>query len=94
MSSTASSSAVSQTDKTRPWWRYPIVWMVISGPAVVVVAALYTAHLAIANVDPVLDTSAGKVGTPSQAPAIQGRNRAAQTGAEHEASSSRAPADR
>lgn len=94
MSSTLSSSAAAQADKAKRWWRYPIVWMVISGPAAVVVASLYTAHLAIAHVDPVLDTSAGQVKSPSEAPAVQGRNRAAQTGAEGGAQASREPADR
>lgn len=88
------SSSVSHADKGKPWWRYPIVWMVFAGPAAVVVASLYTAHLAIAHVDPVLDTSAGQVTTPSQAPAVQGRNRAAQTGAEQAKQTSQAPADR
>lgn len=104
IASSSSSSPVSQADKNRPWWRYPIVWMVIGGPAAVVVACIYTIHLALANVDPVLDTSVGKVGTPSLAPANQGRNRAAQTGAEQMGAkpmgaeygnrASQAPADR
>jgi hypothetical protein len=95
MSSTASSSAnAPSANKAKPWWRFPIVWMVISGPAAVVVAALYTAYLAVVHVDPVLDTSAGKVSTLSQAPALQARNRASQTGAEHARSGSQEPADR
>ncbi|MBP6615662.1 nitrogen fixation protein FixH [Aquabacterium sp.] len=57
-----------------PWYRLPIVWMVIGGPAVVVVAALITVGIAVQNVDPVLDTSA----TPTQkeAPASKARNHA------------------
>lgn len=57
-----------------PWYRLPIVWMVIGGPAVVVVAALITVGIAVKNVDPVLDTSA----TPTQkeAPASKARNHA------------------
>ena len=57
-----------------PWYRLPIVWMVIGGPAVVVVAALITVAIAVKNVDPVLDTSA----TPTQkeAPASKARNHA------------------
>jgi hypothetical protein len=75
---TTVSSQPSEADKARPWWRYPIVWMVIGGPAAVVVASFFTMSLAIKHVDPVLDTSADHIKTPSQAPAIQGRNQAAE----------------
>ena len=70
----------------RPWWRYPFMWMVVGGPASVVVAALYTAGLAIKHVDPVLDTSADHVTDVSQAPAMKARNHAAEI--------ARQPADR
>jgi len=39
---TTVSSQPSEADKARPWWRYPIVWMVIGGPAAVVVASFFT----------------------------------------------------
>ncbi len=57
-----------------PWYRLPIVWMVIGGPAAVVVASLFTVGVAVKNIDPVLDTSA----TPTQkeAPASKARNHA------------------
>lgn len=77
---------VSAADQRRPWWRYPIVWMVIGGPAAVVVAAIYTAGLAIRHVDPVLDTTAGQSISSSEAPAMKARNHAAET--------ARQPADR
>lgn len=54
----------------RPWWRYGMVWLVISGPAVVVVAGIVTAVIAVRGADPVLDTRQG-------APAVQARNHAA-----------------
>jgi len=57
------------------WWRVPMVWLVISGPALVVVASFATLALAILNPDPVLDT-ATRVG-PSGQPAVQARNHAA-----------------
>ena len=57
------------------WWRVPMVWLVISGPAIVVVASFATLALAILNPDPVLDTST-RVG-PSGQPAVQARNHAA-----------------
>ena len=71
------------------WWRYGHVWLVISGPAVVVVAGFVTLYLAIVNPDPVVDAYYRKgveinktLGTvpANVAPAIAGRNHAA-TGA-------------
>lgn len=58
-----------------PWWRLPIVWMVIGGPAVVVVASFVTLGLALSNPDPVL--SARPAVSASELPAVQGRNHAA-----------------
>jgi hypothetical protein len=40
----------------KPWWRYPMVWLVISGPAVVVVAGFATLAIAITHPDPVITT--------------------------------------
>ncbi|MBI2732905.1 MAG: hypothetical protein HYX44_06280 [Aquabacterium sp.] len=77
--------SAAQAEQPKPWWRYPIVWMVIGGPAIVVVASIFTASLAIKHVDPVLDTSVGQVKTPSEAPAIQARN--------HSAEQAKQPAD-
>ena len=69
-----------------PWWRYGHVWLVISGPAVVVVASFLTLYLAVTRGDPLVDEryyqaaeSVGQqVATPtSLAPAMQARNHAA-----------------
>ncbi len=74
---------------TRPWWRHGMLWMVISGPATVVVAGFVTMFLAFSGQDPVLSESVG--GSPrapgastrpvpvdaALAPAMQGRNHAA-----------------
>ena len=57
------------------WWRLPIVWLVIGGPAAVVLASFFTLALAILNPDPVLSVPAS--GKPSDLPAVQGRNHAA-----------------
>ncbi len=62
-------------EPTTPWFRLPIVWMVIGGPALVVVASFVTLTLAILNPDPVL--VAPKVGHGADAPAMQARNHAA-----------------
>lgn len=69
-----------------PWWKLPIVWLVIGGPAVVVVASLFTVGIAVKHVDPVLDTSVGQVKSAVEEPAVRARN--------HAASPSRQPADR
>lgn len=68
-----------------PWWRLPIVWMVIGGPAAVVVASIVTAGIAIKNVDPVLDTSKGEVKGVIDMPAVQARNHAANADARESA---------
>jgi uncharacterized protein len=60
-----------------PWWRYPMVWLVIGGPLSVVVAGIATAVIAYQNVDPVLDTSESVVTHPENLPAVRGRNLAA-----------------
>ncbi len=61
-----------------PWYRLPIVWMVIGGPALVVVASFFTLSLAIRHPDPVISTAAGA--DDAQQPAIQARNHAATNG--------------
>ncbi len=63
---------------TVAWWRLPIVWLVIGGPALVVVASFITLALAIGNPDPVLVTPAAK--SKAEQPAVQGRNHAATPG--------------
>jgi len=60
---------------TVTWWRSPMLWLVISGPALVVVASFATLTLAILNPDPVLESP--KATHASQLPAVQGRNHAA-----------------
>jgi len=63
--------------ETVAWWRLPIVWMVIGGPAIVVVASFVTLALAIRHPDPVLDTRASGA---AEQPAVQARNHAATPG--------------
>jgi len=64
------------SEETKPWWRYPIVWMVVGGPLAVVVAGISTAVIAYRNVDPVMDISQ-PTSQASLKPAMQGRNLAA-----------------
>ena len=57
-----------------PWWRHGLVWLVIGGPLVVVLASLATLVIALAYPDPVLPLRAQ---APGQQPAVQARNHAA-----------------
>ena len=60
------------------WWRYGHVWLVVLGPAVVVVASLVTGALAWHGVDVVLDhPSQVRGATRALVPAHQARNHAA-----------------
>lgn len=78
-----------QTNKlpATPWWKYGHVWLVISGPAIVVVASFITFYLAASGKDPVVDEDYYRKGVDinrtlqdnpaSLAPATQARNHAA-----------------
>ena len=66
----------------RPWWAFGHVWLLIAGPAVVVVAGFFTYYLAASHPDPVLPTQVqnpvtGQTSDLGQAPAVQARNHAA-----------------
>lgn len=77
------------TNPNIPWWRIPAVWMVVGGPAAVVVASLVTAVVAWKHIDPVIVTPAQEVQHASDdvslsvdpkdplAPAQKARNHAA-----------------
>lgn len=43
--------------KSPPWWTFPYVWMILMGPALVVVAALWTGYIAHQGADQVLTPS-------------------------------------
>ena len=62
------------------WWRYGLVWLVVLGPAVVVVASLVTGALALRGADVVLDHPS-QIRSPfaqrALVPAHQARNHAA-----------------
>lgn len=55
-----------------------MVWLVIGGPAVVVVAGVVTAVIAVRGADPVISTEASS--RFEAQPAVQGRNHAATQG--------------
>lgn len=70
-----------------PWWKFGHVWMVVAGPALVVVASAITLYLAISRPDPVMDEDYYRTGTELNktrgqagadlAPAVAARNHAA-----------------
>jgi uncharacterized protein len=65
-----------------PWWRIGMVWLVIGGPAVVVVAAIGTAVVAVRGADIVLTDlpaamTPGHTSPSAATPAHQARNHAA-----------------
>jgi uncharacterized protein len=64
-----------------PWWRVGMVWLVLGGPAVVVVASIVTAVVAYRGADEVLVESPSARHAPvqptSMTPAHQARNHAA-----------------
>lgn len=83
-----------------PWWRFGHVWLVISGPAIVVIAGFVTLYIALTMPDPVVADDYYRQGIDinktlaatdaSLAPAILARNHAA-TGAVPVASSAPKP---
>lgn len=74
-------------DAGKPWWKFLSVWLLLSGPALVVVAGLATAWIAIRGQDPVVDDNYYQNGLninqqlahpqKSLAPALKARNHAA-----------------
>jgi len=80
MSSNARPAPAAPEQPQRPWWREGMVWLVISGPAVVVVAALFTAYIAHSGADVVitdLPTGQRVVQPDANTPAMAARNHAA-----------------
>lgn len=77
------------TVATLAWWKFGHVWLIVAGPAIVVVASLVTLYLAITRPDQLVteshdrqrsQVSATAHGTAlgaSLAPALQARNHAA-----------------
>ena len=77
----------SEPSRALPWWKFGHVWLVVSGPAIVVVASFITLYLAVVGKDPVLDDDYYRKSAEvnktlsdnpsSLAPATQARNHAA-----------------
>ena len=74
-----------QESSSGPWWKYGLVWMIIGGPAAVVVAGIATVVIAVRTPDPVVAEDYYRRGMEinktlsrkALAPAQQGRNHAA-----------------
>jgi len=63
---------------TLPWWRVPTVWLVVAGPALVVVAGVATAVIAVRGGDVPLPNAHRPVAVQGDmTPAAQARNHAA-----------------
>jgi uncharacterized protein len=39
----------------KPWWNFGYVWLIISGPAIVIVAGFITLYLALSTPDPAVE---------------------------------------
>jgi uncharacterized protein len=79
-------SSEQPTVRPPPWWRHGHLWLVVAGPAVVVVASMATAVIAARGADTVVDDSALRKGVAiskqavaerAHLPALQARNHAA-----------------
>jgi len=75
-----------EINDSKSWWNFGYVWLVISGPLVVVIASIITVYLAIGIPDPVINDYYRKgmeinktldAQRDSMAPALQARNNAA-----------------
>lgn len=74
---------------TNPWWKHGFLWMVIAGPAIVVVASFITLYLAVSRPNEIVNEVTYRSAKQSDqtieqrrkesgmAPAMQGRNHAA-----------------
>lgn len=79
----------SPLDSAAPWWKFGHVWLVLAGPAIVVVASFVTFYLAVTRPDPVVSEDYYRKGieinktlgndahAASLAPALQARDHAA-----------------
>lgn len=80
MSAQGAQKAVERPSKSA--WAYPYVWLVVAGPALVVVASMFTLWLALRHPEvsvlelPAAASARAVPNRPDMAPAMQGRNHA------------------
>lgn len=78
---------MSKPISSEPWWKFGHVWLVISGPVIVIIAGFATLYIAIRVPDPVVSDDYYRQGLEinkalqdapaSLAPAVTARNHAA-----------------
>lgn len=68
------------TQANRPWWREPMMYLVVGGPLTVVVASFFTLALALRHPDPPVQTRQVAADDAAEQPAITARNHAATGG--------------
>jgi len=61
-------------------WRVPALWLVIGGPALVVLASFVTLAIAVHDADPPVRDGADTAGAAAMTPAVQARNHVAAPG--------------
>lgn len=99
MTTTLSRSTGADLPSSGPWWRHPMMWLVLGGPAIVVVASMATLTLAVTHPDPVVEhrgsdgtvrqaaedagETHGTIGAAALEPAMKARNHAATGGQTH-----------
>lgn len=70
--------ALANPSTATPWWHEKMMWLVVGGPATVVVAALATAVIAVRHADTLVPMDAPvTTAAGSLTPAVQARNHAA-----------------
>lgn len=79
-------NSVQEDEVSVPWWKSGYVWMLMAGPAIVVVAGCYTFWLAASEPDAVIDENYYQKGlelskpegqrSADMTPAVKGRNHA------------------
>jgi hypothetical protein len=71
MTNPDSSSRSGEPQPPVPWWRVPMVWLVVGGPAVVVVASVATGVIAGRHADPVVPHDEGAYQSTAHIPAAE-----------------------
>ncbi|NBW48922.1 MAG: nitrogen fixation protein FixH [Betaproteobacteria bacterium] len=49
------SNPTTSSNTPAPWWKFGHVWLVVSGPLIVVVASFLTFYIAVRGMDPIVD---------------------------------------
>lgn len=80
---------IQSTETQKKWWQFGHVWLVIAGPAVVVVAGFVTFYIAVSSPNEMVSEDTGSISRQTDqsieasrknfgsAPALVGRNHAA-----------------